>query len=106
MTDLYTADSFSKHLNTKFTVSVAPEESMDIELVAVDVRKNEPTEQANMERFSTVFYGPSDKFLTQQTYDLVHSEMGELQIFLVPIAKDDRGFRYEAVFNRFKTADG
>jgi len=29
--------------------------------------------------------------------------MGEFDLFLVPIGEDDQGFRYEAVFNYFKT---
>jgi hypothetical protein len=102
MTDLYTADNFSKHLNTKFSVNITPSDAIDIELVAVDVRKLEPIESAEMERFSTVFYGPAEKFLPQQTYDLVHPEMGDIQLFLVALGKDQRGYRYEAVFNRFK----
>jgi hypothetical protein len=28
--------------------------------------------------------------------------MGEFEMFLVPIARNDAGFRYESVFNYFK----
>ena len=96
------AESFSEHLNTKFSVKVDSAEPVELELVDLVVRKSEPNEQAGMERFSTFFYGPANFFLPQQTYDMTHPEMGELQIFLVPVALDERGYRYEAVFNRFK----
>ena len=96
------AESFSQHLNTKFSVKVDSAEPVELELVDVVVRKSEPNEQAGMERFSTFFYGPESFFLPQQTYDLVHLELGEMQIFLVPIRQDTRGIKYEAVFNRFK----
>lgn len=96
------ADSFSRHLNTKFTVKGESTEPVELELVEVAVRKIEPNEQAGMERFSIFFYGPASSFLAQQTYDFAHPEMGEMQIFLVPIGIDERGYRYEAIFNRFK----
>jgi uncharacterized protein DUF6916 len=95
------ADSFSKHVNTKFRVKVESSEPIELELVEVAVRKNEPNEHAGMERFSTFFYSPGNVFLPQQTYELTHPEMGELLIFLVPLSQDEKGFRYEAVFNRF-----
>jgi hypothetical protein len=31
-----------------------------------------------------------------------HEQMGEFEIFLVPIARDENGFLYEAVFNYYK----
>jgi hypothetical protein len=96
------AESFSEHLNTKFSVRVDSAEPVELELVDVVIRQSEPNEQAGMERFSTFFYGPTNFFLPQQTYDLIHQEMGELQLFLVPITQDSRGFKYEAVFNLFK----
>jgi hypothetical protein len=99
----HSAESFSQHLNTKFRVKVDSAEPVELELVDVVVRKSEPNEQEEMERFSTFFYGPASLFLPQQTYDLVHPELGESQIFLVPIEQDTRGIKYEAVFNRFKT---
>ena len=97
----YTAENFSRHLNTKFKVKVESGEPVELELVEVEVRKTEPDEQPGMERFSTFFRGPANSLLPQHTYDLVHSEMGEIQIFLVPLGQDKSGMTYEAVFNRF-----
>ena len=97
----YSADSFSRQVNTKFTVMVESGEPVELELVEVAVRKNESNEQAGMERFSTFFRGPQNAFLPQRTYDFHHPELGEMQIFLVPIGSDGNGYRYEAIFNRF-----
>src|SRR4030095_726615 len=98
----YGAESFSRQLNTIFRVNVESAEPIELELVEVAVRKIEPNEQAGMERFSTFFYGPKNSFLPQQTDEVFHSKMGEMQIFLVQIAQDQRVIKYEAVFNRFK----
>jgi hypothetical protein len=97
----YSADNFSRHVNTKFTVRSGSGEPIELELAEVAVRQNEVNEQAGMERFSTFFSGPQSSFLPQGTYTFEHPEMGELQIFLVPLGLDKRGYRYEAIFNRF-----
>jgi hypothetical protein len=49
--------------------------------------------------FSLVFTGPVEPVLPQRTYRLVHDELNSLDIFIVPIGRDDTGVRYEAVFN-------
>ena len=100
--DNHSAEHFSQHLNTKFRVNVDSPAPVELELVEVTLRPNEPNEQADMERFSIFFHGPGNFFLPQQTYEVAHPNMGEFAIFLVAIGQDQAGFRYEAVFNRFK----
>jgi hypothetical protein len=50
------------------------------------------------EPFSLVFLGPRDPLLPQQIYALSHPDLGTLELFLVPIAQDENGTRYEAIF--------
>jgi hypothetical protein len=95
------ADSFSQHLNTKFSADVGSAEPVELELVNVVVRSSGPNEAAGMERFSTFFRGPLNAFLPQQTYEVSHPEMGQMLIFLVATGQDEKGYQYEAVFNRF-----
>lgn len=97
-----TQESFSRHLNTKFRVEVEAPRPVELELIAVNSRPSDAGEHQGMERFSAVFVGPPDLYLPQQTYPLSHDEMGDLQIFLVPVGRDEQGFRYEAVYNYFK----
>jgi hypothetical protein len=54
-----------------------------------------------MERFSVQFRGPEKIFLPQDTYRITHEQMGDFDLFLVPVAREELGFRYEAVFNYF-----
>lgn len=97
----YSADSFSRNVNTKFAVKVESGEPVEIELVEVAVRPSNSNEQGQMERFSAFFRGPESAFLPQQTYEFEHPDMGEMAIFLVPLGLDNKGYRYEAIFNRF-----
>jgi hypothetical protein len=95
-----TEKEFSKHLNTKFRI--AGEEPIELELTEVKGYLSKPNEETGMERFSAYFYGPSDRYLRQASYPLEHEVMGAFDLFLVPIARDEKGLRYEAVFNYFK----
>ena len=104
MGEWQTEAEFRNNLNTSFRVVVDTTDGLKaIELILVEVtsRPSESHEQAGMERFSAVFAGPLDFFLPQQTYGMVHPEMGEFDVFLSAIAKEDDGYKYEAVYNFF-----
>jgi hypothetical protein len=100
MTAPLTEAEFSKHVNTKFRV--VSEQPIELELTEVKGYLSKAHEQSGMERFSAFFNGPREPFLRQHVYALEHDRMGAFELFLVPIAKDEDGFRYEAVFNYFK----
>jgi hypothetical protein len=53
------------------------------------------------EQFSLRFRGDHAQVFPQQLYAMKHEEMGEFELFLVPVGRDDSGTIYEAVFNRF-----
>lgn len=48
--------------------------------------------------FSLTFAGPPEPRLAQQIVPLTHARLGRLDLFLVPIAREADGMRYEAVF--------
>jgi hypothetical protein len=97
-----TEDAFSKELNTKFRVSPG-DGAIDLELVEVKSYLSKQKEHEEMERFSAYFQGPVEPHLPQGLYKFQHEQMGEFDLFIVPVAKNDAGFRYEAVFNFFKS---
>lgn len=101
MSDNLTEKEFSQHLNSTFQVKFVDGE-LPLELVEVKSYPASPSEQSGMERFSVFFDGPRDLRLPQATYQLQHPEMGDVDIFLVPISGDEKGIRYEAVFNYYK----
>src|SRR2546427_1895642 len=96
-----TEKDFSQHLGTKFRVKLETQQ-IDLELVEIEGYVSKPNEQTGLERFSVFFSGPSEVSLPQGTYHLEHERMGEFEIFIVPIARNEKGFRYEAVFNYSK----
>jgi hypothetical protein len=89
-------ESFEENLNTKFLLPAQSGGPFEIELI--EVAHGAPLE--GTERFSLVFRGALDFTLPQSIYRLEHERLGAFDLFLVPIAREADGFRYEAVFNR------
>jgi hypothetical protein len=102
MDERLTEANFTEHLNSVFRVKVSAPRPVELKLVEVRGYASGPNEQGEMERFSLHFNGPGDLHLPQRTYGLEHEHLGSLDIFLVTIARDERGFTYEAVFNCLK----
>lgn len=48
--------------------------------------------------FSLMFGGPPEPLLRQGIHRLEHPALGPLELFLVPVAPDATGARYQAVF--------
>jgi uncharacterized protein DUF6916 len=105
MSEFQTEEQFKQYLNTPFRLQVNAPKPIDLTLVGVESRPSDSTEEQGMERFSVYFSSPLEFLLPQSTYRLAHPEMGEFDVFLVAIGQDPDGYRYEAVYNYYKTAD-
>lgn len=84
---------FTAHLHTGFLI--AHSDGYELRLVEVN-----DFSRAQQEQFSLVFAGPASPWLQQGTYTLIHPQLFELALFLVPIGPGKDGMRYEAVFSR------
>lgn len=101
MTAVLTHEAFSKNLNSTFRIRIDDSTTIETELTEVSENKLSPRQ----ERFAVVFRGPNDPFLGQGMRQFDHNEMGEFELFIVPISQDDKGYYYEAVFNRLSQND-
>ena len=101
MIENLTKEMFAESLNTKFKLYPEPSGAIEVELVEL----NESISTPKQEQFALLFRGPLDHFLQQRIYRMEHEKLGALDLFLVPVGKDQDGFQYEAVFNRFLKAD-
>jgi len=93
-----THEEFSKNANTKFRVQVDENTQVELDLIKVSELKLYPQQ----EEFTLEFRGPVDMFLGQGVRDFTHDQMGQFELFIVPIKQDQQGFYYEAVFNRLR----
>ena len=93
-----TQAQFAKCLKQTFRIRLDASK-LDVELIEVSSIGSGDREDDKRQPFSLVFRGPQDPTLPQQIYQMEHTTMGALEIFLVPIGPDAHGMRYEAVFN-------
>ena len=87
---------FTEHLRSMFTTSLNGDVLFDIELVETESKISNSVQDS----FSILFRAPADAQPHQGIYDLEHSVLGNMSIFLVPIKRDSDGLYFEAVFNR------
>ena len=102
MAATFTAEEFRQHLGTRFGVRLDTPRPVELELTEVKEYDPQPKEAGGMERFSLFLQGPGDIMLNQGTFTLEHPALGELLLFMVPIAQNPQGFRYEVVFNFYR----
>jgi hypothetical protein len=92
--DSLTVDSFEGRVGEGFVLEADDEKH--------ELRLHECTRlgqaASGREPFSIVFLGPHEPVLPQRIYPLTHDALGRLEIFLVPVAQDADGTRYEAIF--------
>lgn len=89
-----TYETFAGRVGERFTLEEA---SIELELEEATLGAAPP--DAGRHPFSLVFRGPPDPLLAQRIHRLEHAELGALEIFIVPIARDAGAARYEAVFS-------
>ncbi|MEA2141833.1 MAG: hypothetical protein QOI64_263 [Solirubrobacteraceae bacterium] len=96
-----THSTFSERVGDVFTLEV-DDLTLELTLDAADARAADaraaPADPEARTPFSLVFSAPADRPLDQGMYPIGHPELGVLDMFIVPIGRDENGTRYEAVF--------
>lgn len=89
-------DEFAEHQGTKFKIFFDGENPVEAELVEVtDLRQNRIQES-----FSLVFLAPTDAPTLTGIRKMEHEKLGSLEIAISPFKQDEKGTKFEAVFNR------
>ena len=100
MLDKLTVDDFRTAVGQAFTLDAGEEGKLDLTLTEVRALTAESAPDADVRApFALDFRGPADPTLLQGTYRLHNEALGPLDIFIVPVARDeDGGTDYEAIF--------
>jgi len=93
-------DSFSRHLNTRFSFAHKELQGVSVKLIEVNDLTPKTMAAAGKECFAVVFIGPRNAPLRQETYAVTHESLGRFDMLVVPIASHSEGVYYEAIFNR------
>ena len=101
MLEALTAETFASAVGDTFTLDAGEAGRLELELR--ESRLHDPDAPASdasgvRSPFSLLFLGPADPVLPQRIYRLEHESLGPLEIFIVPVGRDESGTTYEAVF--------
>jgi hypothetical protein len=69
-----------------------------VELLLVEAETIDGGAHAPRPGFSLLFHGPADPLLPQATYRFEHPSLGAMEVFIVPLGRDEHGATYEATF--------
>ena len=102
MSELKTREMFEPHLGTRFMIHAfgdgETQAQIEVELMEANElppSSTDPKHGLRQDPFSLIFRGPQDALLQQGTYKFQHEELGELEMFLVPVGHAE----YEVIFN-------
>ena len=100
MLEKLTKETFEERKGETFRLTDPSGEatSEGVELTLKNVGGTGLRGKAPREQFSLHFDGPKEPLLPQRIYHLENDAMGEIDLFLVPVAQDEEGTTYEAVF--------
>ncbi len=88
---------FEQHAADSFQIKFTEAEPLACRVEEVKTGLQPQTPEQN-EQFSVVFACEDTQVYEQGVYAVAHDQLGEFELFLVPVFGDDKGVHYEAVF--------
>ncbi len=96
MLEQLTKANLAESLHTQFRLCLEPDRTSQLELIELNDGRVTP----DYEAFALLFRGDANDRLNQGMYRVEHATLGTFDLFIVPVAQDQAGRYYEAVFNR------
>jgi hypothetical protein len=86
-------------IGSAFHISVPERGEVDLKITDVSrVMERVKSTRFKREPFTIHLLGPRDVRFSQGMYPFRHDELGELEMFIVPLGGQEDGLQYEAVF--------
>lgn len=92
-------DDFADKIGTTFVLAEANVPPVPFKLVECTLLDPRQAPPGGRPPFTLIFVAQTPQMLPQRLYNLTQEAMGDVELFLVPVGKDARGFHYEALFN-------
>jgi hypothetical protein len=96
MLDRLTIDDFEDRVSETFRATAAEGRTLTLTLTSVDALP--APADGGRTPFSLEFRDEGQDHVPQQTVAVEHPEMGEFDLFVVPLGPGLEGMRYEAIF--------
>ena len=101
MIEMFAIESFQLRVGDRFHVSVMSGGKLDLELTSVRSLvdyADSLSRGTHRKPFSLSFIGPEGVRLPQGTYHFEHDELGEFDVFIVPIGRQGNQLTFEAIY--------
>lgn len=92
--ELPSATSLQQEINTVFSIK----SNAKISMLLSEVNLSSTSDTNDFENISLIFL--TIEALDQGIYTLSHESLGLLELFLVPVGKQQENYQYEALINR------
>lgn len=96
--EIVTLSYFAGHVGSAFDIDLG-ESSMALTLAEARPLQDNGFPGMRRSPFSLMFRSGSQVVLPQKLYKLKNQILGQMEIFLVPVARDKEGIVYQAIFN-------
>jgi hypothetical protein len=90
--------TFEQHLHVIFSVQTAAG-PVDVELDEVEVHPQGVVPGSTRQPFTLIFLGPKDGLLPEGLHKLSHDDLGEFDLYLIPILSAGERQAYQSIFN-------
>lgn len=92
-------EDFADRVGHSFAIEVEGPDALPLTLTEVELLRDARKRPSQRPPFSLVFLGQHQHVLEQRLYRFDLDGVGKVDIFLVPIGRDENGVSYQAVFN-------
>ncbi len=92
-------EDFADKVGQTFTIGFSDAPAVVLSLAEAELLKGRHSPVKGRQPYSLIFVGQSEQMLPQRMYWLEHATLGQIELFLVPVGKDARGFQYQSLFN-------
>ena len=92
----FTRDEYAECVGTDFIFSFSPEYKVTMKLTEVTPE----LEKFRQRTYVLTFMAPEDTPIVQGMAPFENEKLGQTEIFIVPVGKDNRGVLFESVFNK------
>jgi hypothetical protein len=98
------SETFAEHTGETFELTPQGAEPFEVVLSSCEespyAAEHEQRTADGRIPFSLIFHAADrEHFWPQQTFSVSHPELGEVDLFIVPLGPDDRGMQYQAVIS-------
>ncbi len=76
-----------------------PDSFIALELDEVEVHATGPEDESSRRAFTLIFLGPKNAPLPEGMVSLAHTDLGKVELYLIPILSQGERQAYQAVFN-------